>query len=177
MDELYYFPSFDLLIKVIYAKDANSLRYATHRDMELSERKVIEKYVLQEIAPKTGYYQRSPSLLLYMGVDTTLKKELKAYQVKDTINSIIENKHEIEQKVQTLISTSLSNYYFESLGDKLLALRKEMDFNIQSERLPHILNEIHILLHAYNQNSGQNIGIEDILPHEAVKHYQHLSNS
>ncbi len=177
MDELYYFPTFDLLIKVIYAEEANSLRYATHRDTTLSERKVIDKYVLQEIAPKTDYYKRTPSLLLYMGVDTTLKKELKSYQVKDTIKSIIENKHEIEQKVQALISSSLSNYYFERLGDKLLALRKSMAIDMQPDAFEQLLMEISILLHAYNQNSGQQIGIEEILPREAVKHFQALSNS
>ena len=176
-DELYYFPTFDLLIKVIYAEEANSLRYATHRSTTLPERKVIDKYVLQEIAPKTDYYKRTPSLLLYMGVDATLKKELKAYQVKDTIKSIIENKHEIEKKVQALISSSLSNYYFERLGDKLLSLRKILELELQPDELENLLTEISILLHAYNQNSGQQIGIEEILPHEAVKHFQALSNS
>ena len=108
MDELFYFPTFDLLIKIVYAVEANSIRYATHRSIKTNEKKVVERYILQEIAPKTEYYTRHPSLLLYMGIDQSLKKELKTYQVKDTIKTIIDRKHNIDEKVQNLISSSLS---------------------------------------------------------------------
>lgn len=174
MDELFYFPTFDLLARVVYAREANSLRYATHRTIKISEKKVVERYILQEIAPQTEYYDRHPSLLLYMGVDVTLKKELKAYQVKDTIKTIIDKKNSIDQKVQDLISSSLSNYYFERLGDKLLYLRRVMDAGLGSEEFEKTLKEIKALLHAYNQNSGQDIDIRTILPPEAIKHYRQL---
>ena len=176
MDELFYFPSFDLLIKVIYAQEANSLRYAAHRAIKTNEKKVLERYVLQEFAPKTEYYTRTPSLLLYMGVDVSLRKELKTYQVKDTIKSIIERKHSIDDRVQDLITTSLSNYYFERLGDKLIDLRDILGSEIEYARLENTLKEITTLLQAYNQKSGKKIDIETILPQEAIKHYHHLSS-
>ncbi len=133
MDELFYFPTFDLLTKIVYAKEANSLRYASHRALTADEKKVIERYILQEVAPKTDYYKRSPSLLLYMGVDLSLKKELKAYQVKDTIRSILNHKQEIEEKVQMLISDSLSAYYFDRLGDRLLELKNLLSGDAEAE--------------------------------------------
>ncbi len=176
MDELFYFPTFDLLIKVIYAKEANSLRYAAHRAIKTNEKKVLERYILHEIAPKTEYYTRTPSLLLYMGVDVSLRKELKTYQVKDTIKNIIARKHSIDDSVQDLITSSLSNYYFERLGDKLIALRHIMGSKLEYDRLEETLKEINILLQAYNQNSGNQINIETILPQEAIKHYQHLTS-
>jgi len=174
MDELFYFPTFDLLIKIVYAREANSIRYATHRSIKTNEKKVVERYILQEVAPKTEYYDRHPSLLLYMGVDVTLKKELKTYQVKDTIKTIIDRKHSIDEKVQDLISSSLSNYYFERLGDKLLSLRRIMESDAGAEKFENTLKEIKSLLHAYNQNSGQEIDIRTILPPEAIKHYRQL---
>jgi len=177
MDELFYFPTFDLLIKVIYAKEANSLRYAAHRAIKTNEKKVLERYILQEIAPKTEYYTRTPSLLLFMGVDVSLRKELKTYQVKDTIKNIIERKHSIDDRVQDLIATSLSNYYFERLGDKLIDLRHILGAKLEFERLETTLKEITTLLQAYNQNSGNKINIETILPQEAIKHYQHLGSN
>ena len=174
MDELFYFPTFDLLIKIVYASEANSIRYATHRAVKTNEKKVVERYILQEIAPRTDYYDRHPSLLLYMGVDVSLKKDLKTYQVKDTIKTIIDRKHNIDQKVQDLISSSLSNYYFERLGDKLLQLRQAMENHDDSGLFQSTLKEIRALLNAYNQNSGQEIDIRTILPPEAIKQYRQL---
>ncbi|MBN1465496.1 hypothetical protein JXA02_07030 [candidate division KSB1 bacterium] len=177
MDELFYFPTFDLLIKVIYASEANSIRYATHRVVKPQEKRIVERYVLHEIAPKTEYYTRHPSLLLYMGVDLSLKKELKTYQVKDTIKTIIDQKHSIDQKVQDLISSSLSNYYFERLGDKLLHLRHIMESSLGPVEFEKTVKEIKALLNAYNQNSGQEIDMRTILPPEAIAHYRQLISS
>ncbi|RPI02896.1 MAG: hypothetical protein EHM72_03010 [Calditrichaeota bacterium] len=176
MEELFYFPTFDLLTRITYAQEANSLRYASHRSLNANEKRVVERYILQEIAPKTDYYQKSPSLLLYMGIDASLKKELKAYQVKDAIQNIIERKQEIDHKVQDLISSSLSNYYFERLGDKLLTLRNILSRTMDAYELENVLKDISILLAAYNQNSGQQINIETILPHEVMQQYQQLTN-
>lgn len=177
MDELFYFPTFDLLTKIIYAQEANSLRYASHRSLNADEKKVVERYILQEVAPKTEYYKRNPSLLLYMGVDASLKKELKTYQVKDAIKNIIDRKQVIDQKVQVLISSSLSTYYFERLGDKLLDLRNMLGYSVNPEVLENVLKDITTLLNAYNQNSGQQIDIESILPREVIEHYQQLINN
>ena len=77
MEEYYYFPSLDLLIKATYSKEANSLRYTSHRGITQDERQTVERYVLTEIGPQTDYYSRSPSILLYVGVDSSLEKELK----------------------------------------------------------------------------------------------------
>jgi len=177
MNELFYFPTFDLLIKVIYAKAENSLRYVSHRALKVNEKKVLERYILQEIAPKTEYYQRTPSLLFCMGVDSSLQKELKAYQIKDTIKTIMDRKHDIDEKVQDLILSSLSSYYFDRLGDKLLSLRRILEDDTNSHQLEQNLLEIQDLLNAYNQNSGQAINIESILPRKAIEHYHQLNDN
>ncbi len=175
MEELFYFSTFDLLIKTKYAQEANSLRYATHRSISIDEKKAVESYVLEEVAPKTDYYQKSPSLLLYMGVDVTLAKELKFYRVQNTLKDILDNKAMVDKEVQNVISKSLSNYYFERIGDKLIILRDFIQEDQSDEKIENVFLEISILLEAYNINSGQNIEIKDILPFQAKKFYQQFT--
>lgn len=177
MDDLFYFPKFDVLTKITYAADVNSLRYASHRKVTSEEKKVIERYILQEIAPKTDYYKKSPSLLLYMGVDASLKKELKIYQVKDTIKNILVRKEEIDIQVRAVISSALSEYYFERLGDRLLELREAVEEKKSGETIEKLLKDVAALLEAYNQNSGRKVAIESVLPKEVISQFHQLLQS
>ncbi|NOY57710.1 MAG: hypothetical protein GXO75_02095 [Calditrichaeota bacterium] len=171
MDDLYFFPSLNVLIKIVYSKDANSLRYATHRRVSEKERKVIEQYILREYGPQTQYYKRWPSILLYMGIEKNLEKELKYYRLQDTFKEILTSKAQVEKKVKKLISQSLSNYYFERVGDELVKLRQYIMMD-NAEKVDESMNVITVLLEAYNQNSGQSIEITRILPKEVLEHFE-----
>ena len=103
--------------------------------ISIDEKKAVESYVLEEVAPKTDYYQKSPSLLLYMGVDVTLAKELKFYRVQNTLKDILDNKAMVDKEVQNVISKSLSNYYFERIGDKLIILRDFIQEDQSDEKI------------------------------------------
>ena len=168
MEELFYFPSFDLLVKIRYAKDTNSIRYATHRAITTDERKIIDRYILSDVAVKTDYYRRTPSLLLYMGVDISLEKELKFYRLHDTIKEALNQKESVDKKVQELISSSLSTYYFERVGDELLKLRKLIRKQASEDEIEGALNVVVTLLEAYNQNSEHPVELRTILPKEAM---------
>jgi hypothetical protein len=178
MDELFYFPSFDLLIKIKYAKDTNSLRYSTHRIITFEERKVIDRYILQDVGPKTDFYQRSPSLLLYIGVDVSLEKELRFYRLRDTLKDVLDHKSTVDKEVKDVIARSLGNYYFERIGDELIQLRKMLETKNSGDKIDYSLLKINTLLEAYNFHSKQNVDIEDILPKEIVLQYlQHTHSS
>jgi len=168
MEELFYFPSLDLLIKTTYSSYANSLRYATHRAIVAEERKVVEHYVLSEVGPKTDYYRRSPSLLLYIGVDVSLEKELRYYRLQETIKDVLTQKEVLDKQVKELITKSLSNYYFERVGDELVTLRKLLIEGSEENQLKASFERINTLLDAYNENSGQKIAINEVLPKEML---------
>jgi hypothetical protein len=177
MEELFYFPSFDLLIKIKYAKDTNSLRYSTHRIITFEERKVIDRYILHDVGPKTDFYQHAPSLLLYIGVDVSLEKELRFYRLRDTIKDVLDHKLIVDKEVKELISKSLGNYYFERVGDELISLRKLIKERSSEEKIEYSISKIITLLEAYNIYAKQKVDIENILPKEIVKNYLQFSQS
>jgi hypothetical protein len=178
MDELFYFPSFDLLIKIKYAKDTNSLRYSSHRIITFDERKVIDRYILHDVGPKTEFYQRTPSLLLYIGVEVGLEKELRFYRLRDTLKDVLDHKSVVDKEVKDVIAKSLGNYYFERIGDELIQLRKIIETKSSREKIEHSLSKLNALLEAYNIHAKQQVGIKDILPKEIVHHFlQHSYSS
>jgi hypothetical protein len=171
MEEFFYFPSFDLLIKTTYAKEANSLRYSSHRPIKINERQSVERYVLTEVGPRTDYYQRTPSILLYVGVDESLEGELKFYRLQGSIKEILEQNSAIDKQVDSLINESLSAYYFDKVGDEILKLKKALATNANSNEIEAIIGSLTTLLSAYNQRSGQQISIYSILPEELAVIY------
>jgi hypothetical protein len=174
MDELFYFPSFDLLIRITYTKETNSLRYATHRPIAFDERKVIDRFILHDVGPKTEFYNSNPSLMLYMGVDLSLKKELRFYRLHDTIKDVLKQKSVVDEQVKDVITKSLSAYYFDRIGDELVRLRKMIDFDTSEDQVEVVLGRIDTLVQAYNENAGENVDIENILPREAIPRYHQL---
>ena len=164
MEEFFYFPTFDLLIKTTYAKEANSLRYCSHRSLKMDEKSAVERYVLTEVGPKTDYYKKTPSILLYIGVDKSLEKELKFYRLQGSVKDILQQNSQIDQQVHSLINESLSAYYFDRVGDELLKLRQSLEESAAEREIEGIIGRINTLLTAYNQRSGQKISIQSILP-------------
>lgn len=176
MNDLYYFSSLNVLCKITYAKEANSIRYTTDRSLPANERKTVEQYILENLAHDTDYYDRTPSLLLYMGVNPGLQKYHKQVQVKNTIKDVVHQKMDVDKKVKHLISESLSQYYFDKLGDKLLTLRQNISSQSDQEADVLIL-QIRTLLDAYNQNTGQDISLNSILPKEFKDRFEELLNN
>jgi len=164
MEELFYFPAFDLLIKIKYTKTTNSLRYSTHRPIKLEERKIIDRYILLDVGPNTDYYHRTPSLFHYKGVDRSLEKELRVYRLHDTIKNVMKRKAVVDKKVKDLISSSLSRYYFERVGDELIKLRQLLKANAEPHHIENSVENLNTLLEAYNVNAGEQIDIGHLLP-------------
>jgi len=176
MNELLFFPAVDVLVRVNYGIDTNSIRYTTHRSLLSKEREIVENYLLKKVAPKTQYYKRTPSILLYVGVEKKLVKNIKFFRVQGLMKEVLNHKFVIENQVKDLISQSLSNYYFEKVGDELIKLRELLKENYTELNVENMLKQISLLLRAYNENSGQNIHIKNILPREVLSHYCQLTD-
>jgi len=179
MKELLYFSFSDLLVRVEYSKEANSLKYASHRDVSLSERVVIEQYLLSNIALKTDYYNRHPALFVYLGKDEKLVRDLNMFHLKNTLKFLADREKELKEKVDTLVSSSMSNYYFEQIGDTILELRKNLkqyqdeiesnDFTVVKETRV----KIDKLIEAYNLHSGKQISIQNVVPSDLQEYFEH----
>ena len=168
MEERYYFSTCDILVRTNYDKTSNSIQYASHRALSREERRLTERYVLQKLEKSTDYYERSPALLIYTGIEDSLQKELRFYHLQGTIETVLDRKEVIEQSVQELLHDSLANYYFDRLGDELLKLRQQLNDSANQFEMDQILENIQVLLSAYNENSGQNLSLNQILPKEIL---------
>ncbi|MBN2092878.1 hypothetical protein JW964_24870 [candidate division KSB1 bacterium] len=166
MKELFYFTFADLMVQAEYAQESNSLKYASHRDMNFGERIAIEQYLLSNFALKTEYYKRQPAVFIFLGVDKRLIRELNLFHLKNTLNSIVSREKEVDEKVKMLINDSLQNYYFEQIGDTILALRKEVNGNCRSEVIVENQSKMAELLKAYNLYAGKNISLAEVIPDE-----------
>lgn len=172
MKEFLYFSFSDLLVKVQYSKQSNSLKYSSHRSVSFGERVVIEQYILSNVALKTEWYNRSPALFVYLGEDESLVKDLNLLHLKNTIKVLSDRDNTIKEQVNDLIAKSMTNYYFEQIGDELLTLRETMNDRIDGHLLNESMSKINELVKAYNQYSKQKIEIDDILPVDIKKYLE-----
>ncbi len=173
MKELLYFSFADLMARVEYHQDANSLRYATHRKMSHGERVVVEQYILTNLGPKTDYYKRLPAMFIYIGLEAQLVKELNLFHLKNTLKTLVEKEKDVKSSVDGLISQSMQNYYFEQIGDAILAARREVQ-NAEArpdEQLEPLKIKLEELVKAYNAYSDQKITIHEIIPSELKSYF------
>jgi hypothetical protein len=174
MKELLYFSFADLMARVEYHQEANSLRYATHRKMSHSERIVIEQYILTNIALKTEYYKRQPALFIYVGVDAQLAKELDLFHLKNTLKTLVEKEKDVKDSVHGLINQSMQNYYFEQIGDAILDVRREIKSAAAGSpdgRLDQLKIKMEELVKAYNSYTDQKITINEVIPSELKSYF------
>jgi hypothetical protein len=164
MKELLYFAFSDLMVQVEYSKEANSLKYSSHRELTSGERVIVEQYILTNIAMKTDYYRKRPSLFIYLGVDTKLVKELNLYHLKNTLQEVVGKENEVKQKVQELINSSMVSYYFDKIGDQILKLREVMSSAENRDQLAGCLKELAELVDAYNLYADRKITLDEVLP-------------
>ncbi len=180
MKELLYFSFADLLVRVEYSKEANSLKYASHRDISFGERVVVEQYLLSNVALKTEFYNRHPALFIFLGKDEKLTRDLNLFHLKNTLKSLAGREKEVNQKVGDLINTSMSNYYFEQIGDTLLELRNNLqqksDVKAESKDVISIREtkeKMGELIRAYNMYSDKKISLENVLPVDLQNYFDY----
>jgi len=180
MKELLYFSFSDLLVKVEYSKEANSLKYSSHREISFGERVVIEQYLLTNIAVKTDFYNRYPALFIYIGKDEKLVRDLNLFHLKNTLKFLSGREQEVKEKVDELINSSMSNYYFEQIGETILELRKSLKLgqnNRDNEHNVLVVKEtrekMKELIKAYNLYSNKKITIEKVVPGDLISYFEY----
>lgn len=166
MKELVYFGKLDLLIKVHYDKDANAIRYLTHRKASADERISIEKYIIANFAAGTDYLTDDYSALLYIGVDPDLEKNLKSFREEHDMKRMNARSAKLDAMVRQLVKGSLKEFYFKRLGDSLLEFRKqikkkEVASDVALEKLKANIIE---LIEAYNSYSEQKVTLDTAVP-------------
>jgi hypothetical protein len=174
MKELLYFSFADMMARVEYHEEANSLRYATHRKMTFGERIIVEQYLLTKIALKTEYYKRQPALFIYLGIDAQLIKDLNLFHLKNTLKSLAEKEKDVKDSVNGLINQSMQAYYFEQIGDTILDIRREIEHHSAGragERFNLLKMKIEELVKAYNLYTEQKITIHQVIPFELKSHF------
>jgi len=178
MKELLYFSFADLLVKLEYSKEANSLKYASHREISFDERVVIEQYLLTNMAVKTDFYNRYPALFIYLGKDEKLVRDLNLFHLKNTLKFLAGREKEVKEKVDELINSSMSNYYFERIGDTIVELRKTLKTGQETDGSEHnvmIVKEtqekMNELIKAYNLYSNKKISMEAVVPRDLLDNF------
>ena len=162
--ELLYFPSNDLLIKVDYNDEANSLRYWTNRKMKFNERKNVEQFLLTDYAAKVDFYKKTPSLFIFAGIEKDLEKELGLVHLDNMLKYLTKKEKTAENKVKEAINVSMKNYYFEQIGDEILVLRGEIESDCCPQRIRDVKVRMSELLRAYNLYTNQQLTLQDIVP-------------
>ncbi len=166
MKELLYFSFADLMVRVEYNKEANSLRYATHRKITFGERVIVEQYLLTNIALKTEYYKKQPALFIYLGIDKQLVKDLNLFHLKNTLKTLVDKEKDVKASVNNLINQSMLNFYFEKIGDTILAIREAIQENKGDTELQELRQTLEELVEAYNLYTDEKINMEKVLPVE-----------
>jgi len=174
MIELFYFSSLDLMIKVEYVKKANSLRYASHREMENGERVMAEQYIMVKVASKTDYYLKRPSTFVYLGIDKRLKQRLARFRRKDELKTLIGKENEITESVNSLINDSMRNYYTEKIGELIMSARREMSDRQYESKRASLKRQMSDLLNAYNVYAAHKLTLNEIIPSELKPYWPGL---
>ncbi|RMD93896.1 MAG: hypothetical protein D6814_15095 [Calditrichaeota bacterium] len=166
MKELLYFSFADLMVRVEFNKEANSLRYATHRKITFGERVIVEQYLLTNIALKTEYYKKQPALFIYLGIDKQLVKDLNLFHLKNTLKTLVDKEKNVKATVNNLINQSMLNFYFEKIGDTILAIREAIENKQSDGVLQELKQTLEDLVDAYNLYTDEKINMQRVLPSE-----------
>ena len=164
--QLFYFSSCDLMVQASYRKYVTSIDYFSHRELSFGERVGVERYLLNNVPVKIEYYESQSAMLNYVGVDRKLVKELDQLHLKNTKNSLKAKEAKVKDSVKDLINQSLSNYYFEQIGNTLLEIRRlsgslerRMLMNVYAEKLKE-------LVEAYNVYAENKVSMDEVVPEE-----------
>jgi len=177
MRELFYFAFADLMARVEYDKEANSLRYAFHRQVKFQERAAVEQYILTAIAPKTEFYKKQPARFIYLGVDSQLANHLKMFHLKNSLKTSRRKEKKLDDSIHRLINQSMQSYYFDKIGDTILSIRRALENDRSREKVISLKGELDELVKAYNLYSTQEIKIDEVIPEELQWILKFLSRS
>ena len=167
MNELFYFAFADLMVRIEYDKDANALRYVSHRKIAAGERIIVEQYILASIAIKTDYFKRHPSRFIYLGLEAQLVKHLERFHRQ----TMLEKEKDMEASVAGLINHSMQHFYFEQIGDAIIAMRQELSSGGVEAEVAPLRRKIGELVKAYNHYAEQRINITEVIPAELQPHF------
>ena len=165
MSELLYFSSSDLMIEVDYKQPENLLTYFSHRNLTFGERVIVEQYLLTNVAVKTDYYKKHPSVLNYSGVKVNLVKDLNQFHLKNTIKSLKDKEEHVDGAVKNLIDRAMSSYYFEAIGNKILEIRDVVS-NTPAEDLSEYRRQMNELIEAYNAYAAKKVCYSEVVPRD-----------
>lgn len=171
MKELLYFSFADLMVRVEYNKEANSLRYSSHRKITFGERVIVEQYLLTNIALKTDYYKKHPALFICLGVDPALVKDLNLFHLKNTLKFLVDKEKDVKASVNELINQSMVSYYFEQIGDAILEIRHEVANGANDNNLRKLKQKVEELIKAYNLYSDQKLTVTQVVPAELHNYF------
>lgn len=162
MNELIYFQFADLIVRLEYIQDTNSLRYASHRKLIQYERVIIEQYLLAEYAPKTDYYKKHPSFLVHTGPDEKLIKDFNLYKIRGKIKKLDDENAKAVSFANSLISESMKSYYFERIGDVLLEIKQAAD----EDAAIIVRSKLDELVQAYNVYADKKITAAELVKND-----------
>jgi hypothetical protein len=172
MKELFYFSFSKVLIRVEYQKEGNTLQYASHRDLTFGERVVVEQYVFSNFAVKTDFFNQHPATFIYLGIDKSLEKELNMFQLKNTIKSMAGKDQAIKEEIDTLVARSMTNYYFEQIGDEILSLRRNLDHENPQQIITESREKMNELIKAFNTYSDKKVTLSEVIPGDLRDHFK-----
>ncbi|MCL4708765.1 hypothetical protein KJ068_26695 [bacterium] len=174
MKELFYFSFADLMARIEYHREANSLCYATHRKITFRERVIVERFLLNTVALLTDYYKRQPALFVCLGTDPQLAKALDKFHSENTVREPVVDEKEINDSVRSLISRSMQNYYFEQIGETILEARRCVasgKAGFADDRHGRGKVKLEELVKAYNVYTDQKITPAEIIPSELNSYF------
>jgi hypothetical protein len=166
MKELFHFSSLDLMVLVSYSRYLNAIHYFSHRKLSSRERMAVEQYLLCKFALKTEYYEKDNATLKYCGVNLKLVKRMHQSKVQRRVPSLQGKEGQINDAVRDLIECSLSNYYFEQIGNTLMEIRRlswSFDKGVLMDEYAEKLKE---LVKAYNLYTENKVSMDKIVPRE-----------
>jgi hypothetical protein len=82
----------------------------------------------------------------------------------------MEKEKDVTASVEGLINQSMQNYYFEQIGDAILAMRQEMRNGAAQARVAPLRRRMEELVKAYNHYSEQKISVAEVVPFEFQPH-------
>lgn len=163
MKELFYFSQSDLMIQVQYGQGSGSFNYSSHREITEGERKFIEHYIRTKV-----YSDNDEPQLSYMGINENLAKDLNEYHAKNSLKTLHEKHEKIDGEVKGLIKESMSNYYFEQIGNKLVEIRAMFEESALDKELHSLKKDLAELVYAYNIYANRKVSFQNVMPKELI---------
>ena len=97
-------------------------------------------------------------------------KDLNLFHLKNTIKNLAGKDKQLKSQVNDLIAKSMSNYYFEQIGEEILSLRKGVEDEAHEEVVTSMKIKMDELIKAYNNYTNQKVTLEDVIPVDLKKY-------